>query len=183
MDRETRRIANSQRDRCYRKHHGWVRAKRCGFCERLSHVDEMGVLAPPWRVRRRRGEAAPVHSCLTWYCCTQCAQHLDVTQSGWHRRAPRVLTYDATVPDYDPDWTHIPAARPQPRHSAKPEPEPKPEPETGSSSSSSSSRGPDSPPVKMAVLSQETVFGAAGRADLCWADEVEEDGDVKFGSF
>ncbi len=163
MDRETRRVAHGQRDRCYRRHHGWVRAKRCGFCERLSHVDEMGVLAPPWRVRGRRGEEAPAHSCLTWYCCTQCAQHLDVTQRGWHRRAPRVVPHDAVILDLDPDWMHVPAERPRPRRAAKSEPEQKPAVET---------KNPlPNPPLGEGLM----AFGSAGRADMCWADEVEDD--------
>ena len=174
MDYETRRIANSQRDRCYRKHHGWVRAKRCGFCERLSHVDEMGVLAPPLRVRRRRGEGAPVHSCLTWYCCTQCAQHLDVTRSGWHRRAPRVVPYDVTVPDHDPDWMHAPVARP---HRAEPEPNPKP---VMTPKEFDQLVWPSEDTVQQMVMT-DLVFAAEGKADLCWADEEEEE--VKFGSF
>lgn len=115
MDQESRRVANSQRDRCYRKHHGWVRAKRCGFCEKLCHTDEMGVQAPPWRVRVGGGEA--VHKCLTWYCCTQCASSLSTKTPGWHRRAPLVQTFDSAVPDGNPAFK-------QARKQAKPSPQP-----------------------------------------------------------
>lgn len=101
MDHSTRIVPHSQRDRCFRKHHGWVRAKRCGFCERLSHVDEMGVSAPPWRVRGRGARAI-----LTWYCSTQCAQSLDTSRAGWRHRAPFVYPADFTIPDIDPAWMH-----------------------------------------------------------------------------
>lgn len=101
MDHTVRIVPHSQRDRCFRKHHGWVRAKRCGFCERLSHVDEMGVSAPPWRVRGRGAR-----SILTWYCSTQCAQNLDTSRAGWRHRAPFVYPADFTVPDIDPAWMH-----------------------------------------------------------------------------
>lgn len=83
------RVARGQRDRVFRKHHGYVRIKRCGFCDRGSHLDELGISAPPWRFPL--GGAPPR---LTWYCCVQCAKHLDCRQAGWWRLAPRLADYD-----------------------------------------------------------------------------------------
>ena len=97
MDRDSRRVPNSQRARCYQKHRGWVRAKACGFCQRVCHVDEMGVQAPPWRVREVTG--VPQQMSLTWYCCVQCAKHLDVSKPGWMFKAPYHVPNDCCVPD------------------------------------------------------------------------------------
>lgn len=93
MDPDSRRVAVSQRVRVYQKHRGWARAKSCGFCMKVSHVSEMGVQAPPWRMTS--GEKG----CLTWYCCTQCAKHLDTSQPFWRFRAPYVAAWDSHVAD------------------------------------------------------------------------------------
>lgn len=160
MDHTTRTVPHSQRDRCFRKHHGWVRAKRCGFCERLSHVDEMGVSAPPWRVRGRGAR-----SILTWYCCTQCAQNLDTSRAGWRHRAPFVYPADFTVPDIDPAWMHPEddVVRSMPLREIR----------RILSTSSLSDGAPAIP---------------AMRAGESWADDGEDDacpapGGIKFGSF
>lgn len=97
MEGDSRRVPNSQRVRSYQKHRGWIRAKSCGFCQRTCHVDEMGVQAPPWRIRDVPG--LPQHKTLTWYCCVQCAKNLDCSKPGWRFKAPYHVPYDCCVPD------------------------------------------------------------------------------------
>ena len=108
----SRHTAIGQRDRVFRKHHGFVRAKRCGFCWALSHVDEQGLEWLPWRLH-------PSHRpILTWYCCTQCAQQLDWRKEGWHRHAPGIPPY--SIRDEEPQLR-------EPLQTYKPVPQSKPE--------------------------------------------------------
>ncbi|KAK9827017.1 hypothetical protein WJX74_003679 [Apatococcus lobatus] len=176
MDHESRSVANSQRDRCFRKHHGWVRAKRCGFCERLSHVDEVGVMAPPWRVRLRRGDTGGGHSCLTWYCCTQCAQHLDTSQTGWRHRAPYIAPPSAVVPDLDPAWMH-PQRQPPRTGPAKARRQHQPEVEDRrrSAQTREPAGGQPDPDVR--------AFTEGMKPGQSWADDEPGEAEIKFGSF
>lgn len=149
----SRSIPLSQRDRTFRKHHGWVRIKRCGFCERASHVDEVGICGMPFRTRvKQSADFGERNTRLTWYCCEQCAKHLDTSQVGWWRRAPHIP--ESFVWDAEPGWMR--AVKREHRNDPKPKPMP------------TVSQPPE----------QSSPFEIAGPI-TSWADDC----DVKFGSF
>lgn len=153
---ESRSVPLCQRDRMFRKHHGWVRTKRCGFCHRSSHLDELGITGQPLRI-------APPRSRLTWYCCVQCAKHMDTSRPGWARRAPGDPT--GAVWDYVPEWMEALDRPPAPPTPKKDEPPP-----------------PPAPPLHMRPTAPVPIyqpeFVSMGPIHS-WA----EDGDLKFGSF
>lgn len=57
-------LAEAQRTCVFRKNHGWVKTKRCSFCNSMSHVDDLGV----WLLGR---DYFGLHH---WYCSVTCAK-------------------------------------------------------------------------------------------------------------
>lgn len=60
-------LQDHQRTLVWRQNHGWVRTKRCGFCNGMCHLDDLGV----WSFGKT------YHSRHTWYCGVQCAKHIN----------------------------------------------------------------------------------------------------------
>ena len=58
-------LDSEQRTLVWRKNDGWVKSKRCTFCNTMCHIDDVGL----WCYG---GDYSSQH---TWYCSIQCAHH------------------------------------------------------------------------------------------------------------
>lgn len=55
-----------QRTLIFQKNRGWVKTKRCNFCNDMCHIDQQGV----WAFGKT------YNSLHNWYCSVQCANGL-----------------------------------------------------------------------------------------------------------